>query len=353
MTGYTSTNEVVRNMILAEKLQLHYYLNNGSHTMDALVRNKCEAEVLAIIQEISNLLGVRVFIESEPFQEGGLKEIWRLIGKNGNQLTVLLTLIILVLSRIPVVDHEQDVLTKDLIKLSIEEKKLNIEKLKKELNAGKVNEETVDAVSYEVDSNPKVATRKSNFYKNLAGYEKVTGIGIVSLNHNNMLVTAERFIPRSDFYRFIIHTNQLPIEIIENAQIKIISPVLDEDNYKWKGLYGGIPISFSMTDAEFKRAVLRKEISFQHGNIIQCVLNIYRKYDEIGNVIITGYSVVTVIEIVTTQLPPKRLKVSDIGHTGDLIKVKKSCLKSRSCAHTGSAHSKARSRKNSVSSANL
>ena len=132
-------------------------MNNGSHTMDALVRNKCEAEVLAIIQEISNALGFRVIIESEPFQEGGLKEIWRLIGKNGNQLTVLLTLIMLILSRIPVVDHEQDVLTKDLIKLSIEEKKLNIEKLKKELNAGKVNEETVDAVSYEVDSNPKVA----------------------------------------------------------------------------------------------------------------------------------------------------------------------------------------------------
>lgn len=34
-------------MSFGEKLELHYYLNNGSHSMDALVRNKCEAEILA------------------------------------------------------------------------------------------------------------------------------------------------------------------------------------------------------------------------------------------------------------------------------------------------------------------
>ena len=52
-----------------------------------------------------------------------------------------------------------------------------------------------------------------------------------------------------------------------------------------------------MTDVGFKNSVLRKEISFQRGNIIECVLNIYRKLDEFGNVIITRYSVVTVIKI--------------------------------------------------------
>ena len=29
------------------RLELHYHLRDQSHTMDALVRNKCEAEVLA------------------------------------------------------------------------------------------------------------------------------------------------------------------------------------------------------------------------------------------------------------------------------------------------------------------
>lgn len=59
-------------MDLAEKLELHYYLSNGSHAMDAIVRNKCETEVLAIIQEISNSLGFQVNIESVAYQEGGL-----------------------------------------------------------------------------------------------------------------------------------------------------------------------------------------------------------------------------------------------------------------------------------------
>lgn len=102
---------------------------------------------------------------------------------------------------------------------------------------------------------------------------------------------------RSDFNKFLVRGNEIPPETIDNAEIKIISPVLEEDNYKWRGLYKGNTISFSMTDTEFKNAVLRKEISFQRGNIIECVLSIYRKFDEIGNIIITGYSVVTVIKI--------------------------------------------------------
>ena len=66
--------------------------------------------------------------------------------------------------------------------------------------------------------------------------------------------------------------------------------------FKWKGLYQGTPISFSMKDTEFRNSVLREEISFQHGSVINCVLNIHREFDEIGDVVITGYSVVTVIK---------------------------------------------------------
>lgn len=284
-------------MDLAQKLQLHYYLRGTSHSMNALVRNKCEAEVLAIFQEVANALGLRVNIESEAFQEGGLKEIWRFIGKNNNQLTLLISIIILILSRFPISDPEQDILNKELTKFSIEEKKLNIEKLKKELKIDRVSGKMVEAAVIEIDNTPKIAARKSNFYKNLEGYEKVTGIGVVSLNHNNMPTADERFISRSEFKNFIVIPNQLPVETVENAEIKIISPVLEGNSYRWRGLYKGVPINFSMIDNEFKNAVLHKEISFQRGNAIECVLNIYRKFDEIGNIVITGYSVVTVIKI--------------------------------------------------------
>ena len=144
--------------------------------------------------------------------------------KNNNQLTLLLSIIILILSRFPASDHEQDILKTDHLRLSIEEKKLNIEKLKKELDAGKVNENTMDAVTNEINRNPKITARKSNFYRNLVGYEKVTGLGVVSLNDNNLPITDEHFISRSDFNKFLINRDQLPIETVENAEIKIISP---------------------------------------------------------------------------------------------------------------------------------
>lgn len=280
---------------LAEKLELHYYLSGESHVMDALVRNKCEAEILAIIVEISSVLGLEVHIETGAYQEGGLKEIWQFIGRNNNQLMLLLSVLILILSRVPLSDPEQDELTKEATKLTIEEKKLSIEKLKQELKAGEVKKETIDAASNAISGHLKVAARKSNFYKNLAGCEKVTGVGMLPLDKNNKPTADEKFIPRSDFRKFIIFTNDLPAEIIEDAKIEIISPVLKEGKYNWKGMYQGSPISFSMTDADFKNSVLREEISFQHGSVIECVLTIHRKFDEVGDVVITGYSVATVI----------------------------------------------------------
>lgn len=278
-----------------EKLELHYYLSDESHMMDALVRNKCEAEILAIIVEISSVLGLQVHIETGAYQEGGVKEIWQFIGRNNSQLILLLSVLILVLSRFPPSDREQDNLTKETTKLTIEEKKLSIEKLKQELKAGEIKKGTIDVASNAISGHLKVAARKSNFYKNLAGYEKVTGVGMRPLDKNNKPTADEKFIPRSDFRKFIIFTNELPAEIIENAQIEIISPVLKEGKYNWKGMYLGIPISFSMTNADFKNTVLREEMSFQHGSIIECVLTIHRKFDEIGDVVITGYSVATVI----------------------------------------------------------
>jgi hypothetical protein len=280
---------------MADKLELHYYLNNESHVMDALVRNKCEAELLAIIFEVSDLLGIEVNIETGAYQEGGLKEVWAFIGRNNNQLTLLLTLLIVILSRVPLSDPEQEALTKEETKLTIEEKRLSIEKLKRELKDGEVKKETTDAASNAISGNLKVAARKSNFYKNLAGYEKVTGVGMLPLDKYNQPTADEKYIPRSDFRNFILFTNNLPTEVIEDAQIEIISPVLKEGNYKWKGMYQFAPISFTMNDSEFKDSVLREEISFQHGSIIECVLSIHREFDEIGDVKITGYSVTTVI----------------------------------------------------------
>ncbi len=51
-----------------------------------------------------------------------------------------------------------------------------------------------------------------------------------------------------------------------------------------------------MNDKEFKIAVISKQISFKNGDTIRCILEIHRKLNEIGEVVITNYVVPTVLE---------------------------------------------------------
>jgi len=142
----------------------------------------------------------------------------------------------------------------------------------------------------------------------LSGYERVTAVGFVPVDLMQQPIETERVVLRSEFQRYVLTTNELPVETIDDAQIEIVAPVLKEGNYKWKGIYDGEHINFSMTDAEFKNSVLRNEVSFQHGTRINCVLQIFRKLDELGEVLVTGYSVVTVLEKIDAGLAVETLQ---------------------------------------------
>ncbi len=279
----------------AKKLELHYYFNDSSHSMNALIRNHCEAEFLAIAIEIAKELNFSIQLESEAYREGGLKEIWKVIGKNGVQVSLLISVIAIVTSRIPMGDPELADLQKQNLRLSIEEKKLRIQKLKTELKIEDVSEKTVREVAAALETNLKIVTRKSNFYKKLNHYNKIDKIGFSALDQNNAPVENERMVLRRNFKNFIIHSHNLPPIVIEEALIEIVAPVLKEGRYKWKGVYNKEPISFSMNDKDFNADVLDEIISFKHGTTIECVLLIHQKLDETGELQITGHSVSTVI----------------------------------------------------------
>ncbi len=279
----------------AEKLELHYYFNDSSHSMNALVRNQCESEFLAIAMEVAKELELAIQLESEAYREGGLKEAWKIIGKNGVQVSIFISIMALVSSRIPFSDPELDQLQKQNLRLSIEEKKLRIKKLKTELENEEVNEKTVAEVAESLETNLKVVTRKSNFYKQLNRYNKIEKIGLTALNSNGMPITDERIVLRNNFRNFIIHSHNLTPITIDDALVEIIAPVLKEGRYKWKGVYENEPISFSMNDKYFNLDVLNEVISFKHGTTIECVLLIHQKLDETGEIQITGHSVSTVI----------------------------------------------------------
>jgi hypothetical protein len=283
----------------ANRLELHYFFRDDSHTMNAFVRNECEKELLLIFKEVVTALDLDVDIECEAFKEGGLKEIWKFLGKNGVQITLILTIIGLVLSRIPVEN-------KELIKLQIENlqfdnelKRQQLKKIKQEVKSDEeLTEEVVDKVIEILDKDYKIAWHKSNFYKKLNLYPKVSKLSTQRLNEYNQPIEDEKSVERWQFSKFILRSDSFPSNIDEEAVIDIISPVLKKGNFSWKGFYKGEIINFEMSDIDFKNSVLNKEIEFINGTAIKCILHQNRKIDETGLIKIVQSKALTVFEII-------------------------------------------------------
>lgn len=275
-----------------ERLELHYHLVGNEHSMDALVRNRCEAELFFLIRHMADELGIQLTLESSACTEGGLREVLRfLLDQRGTNvigmstlLVAFLALIVQILSMPASPDQEQEELTKELTKLSIEEKKLQIQKLRQEAERGQPSKESVQKVAEAFNEDYKVVTRRSNFYKQLLPYSRVSAVGFGRIPAGSASPEEERITPRSDFPRFIIATDKLPELVNDEAVIEIVAPVITGGNFHWKGLYEGEVIGFAMRDAAFKESVSNRSQSFQHGDAILCILHVERKLDPVGEV---------------------------------------------------------------------
>lgn len=220
---------------------------------------------------------------------------------------------------VPQTDQELIDLQKEETRLSIEQKRLEIEKLKKELEKGAPSKDALEIASKIANDSYKVVTRRSNFYRSISGCEKVYQVGFSSLDIDNRHLEDERIVESSDFKKFVVTSNELkPLEI-KSARIEIVSPVLKEGKAKWKGIYQGEHISFSMDDREFKSAVLSRQISFKNGSEIVCVLLVHKKIDELGEVVTSGYSVDVVLENIESGLPNETPQGKRYRHTQKLF----------------------------------
>ncbi|TYP98273.1 hypothetical protein C7447_103444 [Tenacibaculum adriaticum] len=281
----------------ANKLELHYYFDDSddSHTMNAFVRNRCEFELLQIYTELQKELELDVRVETEAFEEGGLTELWTFLAENSVQITLLLTGLSQVLSRVPI---RKTKLEKKDLKLSTEERKLNIKVLKKEIKEKEPEQITIQNLNLIIDSNPKILKHLSNYYKQLYNYPKVKKISTTKLSKNKEKIEDPKFISRTDFDKFVIESNELESEIDENATIEIISPVLKKGKYKWKGIYGkiGEAVDFYMKDKIFKKSIIAEGVEFKNGTFIDCILEKNRKINEVGEIYTSSYSVLTVLK---------------------------------------------------------
>lgn len=283
-------------MRIVNNFEIHYYFGDDSHDIDAFIRNRCEAELLAIITEVATEIGVDARILADAVTEGGFRDFWKLVGDNSGQITVVLVIVQILLTIVPmIVESENEALEKEFNRIKIEETTLNIEKLKRELESNESTAEKANQTAKKLSHNLKIIKRKSNLYATLNSYPKIEAVGFNVVDNERNPVRDEISIPKSEFGNFVLGTNKLP-SIETEATIEIISPVLKEGRYKWKGIFEDEPISFEMLDAAFRDAVLLENIPFQHGTSIVCVLRIGRVLDELGDVKISGYAVTTVIE---------------------------------------------------------
>lgn len=306
----------------SDKLEIHYWFKDSSHTIDALTLNKSQYEIIALLQEIAKEFDEEISVEIEPYAEGGFKQIFKVLSKQEKKsatiigavvLSTITAILITPLTKIAekttehiidkvfedknqvILDNKKDSLELRGLELKNENLELHNKKLNQELNQKQVEEakKQIEFVSRKIENNVLIKKRRSNFYEQLINYEKIEKVSFL-IEDNDKLTVSENFIKKENFNRFILYSDVIDPQNIENARIEIISPVLKKGYYKWTGIYKNEAIPFLMKSIEFKELIQKGEIEFKNGFTIDCLLQINKKIDNEGIIKITGYEVLRV-----------------------------------------------------------
>ena len=241
---------------------IHYYLNDDSHSMNAFVRNAMEKDFLSIVNTISSSLNLKIELESRAAKEGGFIEILDIIEAYPVSSAIIVSSAGYVIKRF--LEYR---LTGAYKKNKLENEKLELEILKLKKESTGVDDNQLEQ---------KLARPISNYYAKIEKYEKIRAVGFGNEVNN------EYVVQRDEFRDFILIDDKEE-EVDDDASIEIISPVLKEGRYKWRGIYKNESIDFSMGDSKFKNDIIDGRYDFGNGSFINCQLFITKTYDEFGN----------------------------------------------------------------------
>lgn len=277
-------------------IELHYHLSDGSHSMNAFVFNKCEHEILGILNEIAAKLGFWPQIEIEPIENGGVRSWFKLRQEKATLrdlvfVAILAALVTNILS-VPVQELEKEAVDALIDKL-LEDPE--IKELEKERNKLQLQFEIQElkeklGVRFNAVDTSLIKKKRSNFYESMLVSPKIENFTIATENARRD-ATATYSVSREHFSNFVMTSNQLDPLVDDHAIIEIISPVLKKGKYKWSGIYQDVPIHFAMNSKEFKNMVEMGAVSFKNGSVIDCRLISHRKIDEDGCAQITKHEV--------------------------------------------------------------
>ena len=275
-----------------EKIEIHYYFDDNSHTMNAFIRNKAEKDLLDALNRVGAIYNTELMLETEAYQEGGLVEII---------LASFSFSAIAMYFKPTINDTFTHYLTRDE-----ELERLQKEKLQAEIKSQNLDNQK-NEIELKVLEDREIARCVSKFYKKIDGYDKVKKLGFTNITTNGK----EYIVEKHNFKNFILKDETDIIED-EDANIEIISPILKEERYKWRGLYNGNIIDFSMGDSGFKEEVINGKQIFSNGSLISCKLQITITYDEFGEEKRKSYSVKEVYGKQETPLSEMKLRNSGI-----------------------------------------
>lgn len=287
-------------------LELHYWLKDGSHTMDAHIFNKCEYEFLGVVKELASTLKIKVDVEVEPLENGGIRAWFKFYLENRDAVKLAFLIFLLTDLFCTPLKTTIEKVTEKVLEQVFEDpeiKRLENEKKKAELelDIAKIKAET-ERQCKSLDEN-KIQKRRSNYYETLSQCNKVEKITIGASDTSREKDFISKDILAKDFELFIMTSDELEPDQDDKAVIEIISPVLKKGKYQWLGIYQGEVIQFKMKSNEFKTMVLSGQVPFKNGSSITCLLIRNKKIDNQGDVKITGYEVTEVYNYFENDTP--------------------------------------------------
>lgn len=312
----------------AKTLEIHYYLNDGSHAIDAKAFYACQQELVGLIDYVAKQLCVEVSVETIALNEGGIKAWLKAAGKKEILIPVILTLVANILSSGPteaistLVRHEVEEWIKspeikELEHLRNEKERLILQSA---IDSIKVNQRKFDRQ----DIDTAVRSKRSNYYKHTVSIDNLKAVEFMQKEEPDSCshIWKEK-VSRAQFPSYLINSTELdPIEV-ENAHIEIVAPVLKRGKDKWRGIYNQASIRFSVLDPDFLDDVYTRKISFSNGSAILCSLQEKHKINDKGEEVVSGYEVLEVYELQSNgmpqRLPPRKKKTPPPSEEPDLF----------------------------------
>lgn len=271
------------------KIFFHYHINDNLHSMNAIVRNKCEYQIIEMLNELFYSYSIFFEIDIEAKTEGGIIDYINVRAINHQSvqticavLTVFLTGATLIHTLLP---DEEKALRVELLKLQIKKEKGSEAEatsattdFEKTQDINDQYEISAYEVIQQIENNKSMLLRRSNFYEQLSSDPRVYKFssGIYKSNF-------EHEVPSSSFPNLIVKRPEKKEEKFELASIALISPVFKRRKYKWKGIYENNVISFKVLDKDFNKLVRANGFPFNNDDLLECSLEIKGEVDFSGD----------------------------------------------------------------------